>query len=346
MLKKIKIRIEKEIARFSASFEKACSLKDVSAVLVEKINEFISRDGKRVRPTLFVLGYLGYSKKEAAGLYRSALSIELMHDFMLVHDDIIDKSDTRRGKPSMHAMLNSHLKKYGKIKFSGQDLAIVVGDVMYAMGLQAFLSIQENKDRKEKALKTLIEAALKTGAGEFIELLYGVTGIGQLKKEDIYKIYDYKTAFYTFAAPLAIGAELGGASLKEKQKLIRYGISLGRAFQIKDDILGMFNEEREIGKSSLSDLREAKKTILIWHAYNNSGPAERRRMKLILGKETAGRSDLMEMRAIISGARALDFAREEIKQSLEDAQRVLSSIPIKPEIKSLLQEYSRNILNF
>jgi geranylgeranyl diphosphate synthase, type I len=346
MLKKIKIRIEKEISRFIASPEGTRSLKAVSPILAEGINEFISRDGKRVRPTLFVLGYLGYCRKEARGLYASALSIELMHDFMLVHDDIIDKSDTRRGKPSMHAMLNDYLKKYRSIKFNGQDLAIVVGDVMYAMGLQAFLSIQENKERKEKALKILIEAALKTGAGEFIELLYGATDIGQLKKEDIYKIYDYKTAFYTFAAPLAIGAELGGASLEEKQKLIRYGILLGRAFQIKDDILGMFSEEQEIGKSSLSDLQEAKKTILIWHAYNNSSSTNKKQMKHILGKENATRGDLLKMRAIISGAGALDFARKEVQQSLKGAQQILLSASIKPAVKSLLQEYSRNILNF
>lgn len=346
MLSEIKIKIEKEIARFTTSLERTYSLKNISPILVESIAEFISRDGKRVRPILFVLGYLGYGKKEARGLYTSALSIELMHDFMLVHDDIIDKSATRRGKPSMHTMLNTYLKKYKRIKFTGQDLAIVVGDVMYAMGLQAFLSIQENKDRKEKALKTLIEAALKTGAGEFIELLYGATGIERIKKEDIYKIYDYKTAFYTFAAPLAIGAELGGASLKEKQKLIRYGILLGRAFQIKDDILGMFSEEREIGKSSLSDLQEAKKTILIWRAYNNSSPVNKEKMKRILNKETTNRNDLLKMRKIISDARALDFAGKEIQRSLHQAQRILSSSSIKPKIKSLLQEYSKHILNF
>lgn len=346
MLIGIKKRVEKEILRYTSSPEGVRSLKGISPVLGDYIKEFIRRPGKRLRPMLFVLGYLGFSKKEAPGLYTSALSIELMHDFMLVHDDIIDKSDTRRGKPSMHAMLNDYLKKYKKIKFSGQDLTIVVGDVMYAMGLQAFLTISENKIRKENALKTLIEAALKTGAGEFIELLYGATDIKTIKKEDIYKIYDYKTAFYTFSAPLAIGAELGGADLEEKQKLIRYGILLGRAFQIKDDLLGMFSEEKEIGKSSLSDLQEAKKTILIWYAYHNCGPANKRTIKEMLDKKTAGRSDLLRMRSLISDSGAPEFARAEIRRSLAQAQHLLSLSRIKPKIKSLIQEYSRTILGF
>src|SRR4030042_1469006 len=98
------------------------------------------------------MGYLGVSRKAASGLYRSALSIELLHDFMLVHDDIIDKSDTRRGKPSLHQGFKNYLSGYKTNKFTGEDLALVAGDVMYAMGINAFLSIRENKERKEKAL--------------------------------------------------------------------------------------------------------------------------------------------------------------------------------------------------
>ena len=107
---------------------------------------------------MFIIGYLSFAKKAARGLYTSALSIELLHDFMLVHDDIIDKSKTRRGKPSMHKMLDNHLAKFKNIKFSGQDLGIVVGDVMYAIAINAFLAINEDFTRKQRALKRFIEA--------------------------------------------------------------------------------------------------------------------------------------------------------------------------------------------
>ncbi len=144
MFLKIKNGIEKELSSYIRSLDKAYSLSKISPLLFRSIREFISRQGKRVRPSLFVIGYLAYAKRPAHGLFKTALSLELLHDFMLVHDDIIDKSPTRRGKPSVHAALNKYLGPGKKLKFNGQDLAIVVGDVIYAMAINAFLSVREN----------------------------------------------------------------------------------------------------------------------------------------------------------------------------------------------------------
>lgn len=344
MIKKIKNRIEKELAIYIRSLQKAHSLKKISPVLLRHIREFLLRKGKRIRPCLFVLGYLGFSKKIPPGLYRSAISLELLHDFMLVHDDIIDKSDTRRGKPSMHAMLNKFLSRYRRVKFNGQDLTIVIGDVMYALALDAFLSIKEDLRRKEDALRRLISAALATGSGEFIELLYSAMPIGKIKKADIYKIYDLKTANYTFASPLTIGATLAGAKPKQLNKLFAYGIYLGRAFQIRDDIIGMFNEEEVTGKSNLSDLREAKKTLLVWYAYNNPGPGDRMLIRKILSGRNTGRGELLKMREIALRSGALDFAGRQITNSLNKAEGLLKDSGMDKKYKKILSEYSRKIL--
>jgi geranylgeranyl diphosphate synthase type I len=268
----------------------------------------------------------------------------LLHDFMLVHDDIIDKSNTRRGRPSMHAMLNRYLNKYDNIKFSGQDLTIVIGDVMYAMALHAFMAIKENKGRKEEALGKLIEAALYTGSGEFIELLYGAKSIEEVKRENIYKIYDLKTANYTFASPLAIGAILAGAGKTQADKLFNYGIYLGRAFQIKDDILGIFSEEKETGKSSLTDLREAKKTLLIWYAYNNSTTLDKHAIRRILAKDAAGLSDLYKLRRIIRESGALDYAKREVLRLIKEAKTLISSSKINKPYKELLTTFAQDTL--
>jgi len=339
---KIKNRIERELPRFILEVDKRYSLSKISPLLIGRIREFASRNGKRVRPTLFVTSYLGFAKKEATGLYTSALSIEFLHDFMLVHDDIIDKSDTRRGKPSMHKIFNDYLKRAKNIKFNGEDLAIVAGDVMYAIGLNAFLAIDENKERKERAMRSLIEAALYTGCGEFVELLYGIKPLKDISKKDIYKIYDYKTACYTFASPLAIGAILGGAGPAEIKKLYQYGIYLGRAFQIKDDILGMFGSEKKIGKSTLTDLQEAKKTILIWYAYKYSG--NKTGINRIFTKPVADKGDLKKMQDIIIGSRALEFAKKEVSACLEKAKKLLDSSKIKAEYKKTLKDYAQQIL--
>jgi geranylgeranyl diphosphate synthase type I len=292
----IKRRIEESLRHFIIDVDRQYSLSKLSPVLFNNIQDFVLRDGKRIRPILFIIGYLGYSRKAAAHLYTCALSFELLHDFTLIHDDIIDKSETRRGKPSVHTMLNHYLLRFKKIKFNGQDLAIVIGDILYAIAIHAFLSIREDLKRKEQALKKFIETTIYTGAGEFSELLCGAENIETITIDDIYKIYDFKTAYYSFASPLIIGAELAGASKKQLTMLSRYGVCMGRAFQIRDDILGMFSSEKDIGKSVLSDLQEAKKTILVWYAYRNSTGKDKRTIQKILSQEQIDHADLITMK--------------------------------------------------
>jgi len=346
MLSKIQNKIEKRLIAYIRDLNRLHSLNKISPVLFRNISDFILRKGKRLRPTLFVIGYLGFVEKAAPNLYESALSLELIHDFLLVHDDIIDRSDLRRGKPSMHNMLNEYLRNYKDIKFNGQELAIVVGDVMYAMGMHAFLSIKEKPALKERALKKLIETAIYTASGEFIEILYGVKSIEKIKREDIYKIYDYKTAYYTFACPLSIGAILGGAQENQVKRLFQYGIYLGRAFQIKDDILSMFSNEDEINKSVLTDLQQAKKTILIWYAYRNSTKENKSAIKKILSKENINEKDLFKMREIISVSGALDYAKEEISKLIEKAHALKPYSGMRTKYRTILRDYAYELLRF
>ncbi|MEI6832078.1 MAG: polyprenyl synthetase family protein [Candidatus Omnitrophota bacterium] len=340
----IKNKIEQELISYIRNIDKSYSLSKISPLLYGSIQNFLSRKGKRIRPILFVISYLGFAKKPASGLYRSAVSLELLHDFMLVHDDIIDKSATRRGAPSMHEMLNKHLANYKKIKFTGQDLTIVIGDVMYAMALEAFLSIKEDMQRKEAALKKLIRAAIYTGSGEFIELLSGAKNIDKISKEDIYKIYDLKTANYTFATPLCMGALLGGAEKEQADIIFNLGIYLGRAFQIKDDCLGLFGKERETGKPNLTDLQEAKKTILIWYAYNKSPKKQKLTIKRIFAAKKVDKNDLLTMRRIVSESGALEYAGKEINTLIRKAESLNDRSKMHLPYKNALINYSKEML--
>jgi geranylgeranyl diphosphate synthase type I len=345
MQNKIKNTLEKKLKGYIRHLDKLYTLNKISPVLFQSIKEFVLRKGKRLRPVLLVVGYLGFAKRPAPNLYKTALSIELLHDFMLVHDDIIDKADTRRGEPSMHQGLNNYLKRFGNIKFNGQDLTIVAGDVMYAMAIDTFLSIKEEMQRKEKALRKFIRAAVYTGIGEFIELLNGIKDIEKISKQDIYKIYDYKTAHYTFACPLSAGAILAGASKTQVDRLYQYGIYLGRAFQIKDDILGAFSDKKTIGKSEITDLQEAKKTLLVWYAYNHSSDKDRLAIKNIFAKDKVNKQDLLKMRAIVKSSGALDYARQQISRLMSRAQASAKTSQMRPKYKSFLNNYSRQLLS-
>jgi geranylgeranyl diphosphate synthase type I len=345
MLASIQRRLESELRAFLADMDAQYGLTRTSPLLYRTIREFAQRPGKRARPLLFVIGYLGYAAKAPAGLYRSAASLELLHDFMLVHDDIIDKSDTRRGRPSMHRVFDAYLKNYKDIKFNGQDLAIIAGDVMYALALHAFLSVRENPLNKERAFKKLITAALLTGSGEFIELMYGLKPIEKLTKEEIYLIYDLKTAHYTFATPLETGALLAGIPTRQLQALSAHGMYLGRAFQIKDDIIGMFSEEEDIGKSPLTDLQESKKTILIWHAYRMSSGAGRAEIRKIFAKRRLYPADLFAMRRIVTESGALNAARTDIRSLIRSAEELRGRMRMRSAYANALSEYSRALLS-
>jgi geranylgeranyl diphosphate synthase type I len=340
MLRGIKNKIEKSLLQYVKNLDKRYCLSAISPVLAKNLKDFLSRPGKRIRPVLFVLGFKAFSEKEAKGLYASCLSIELLHDFMLVHDDIIDKSLLRRGRPSMHELFNNFLESKRNIKFTGEDLSIVVGDIIYAMALDAFLEVKVRPEFKEEALKKLIRAVFLTGCGEFIELLSGIKDIGEISEKEIYRIYDYKTAYYTFAAPLSIGATLAGAPQAEREKLLRYGLFLGRAFQIQDDILGIFGNEAKTGKSALTDLQEAKKTLLIRQAYKNSSAKNRSTIKKVLSKSKVNMSDLAKIKDIIVSSASLDYAEKEIRNLVNKSDKIIDSLNIKKTFKHLLKTFN------
>ena len=336
MLRRIKNRVGKEIDRYLLTLHKKYSFDTLSPELFRHIRLSLLQNGKRIRPSLFVLGYLGFAKNETAGLYTSALSTEFLHNFILIHDDIIDRSGTRRGNPSMHKTFDRYLKGYRHIKFTGQDLAIVLGDVMYALGIYAFLAIDEDAMRKERALKKLIDAAVYTASGEFLELLAGTKDINTMTKEDIYKIYDLKTGLYSFATPLAVGAILAGAEEKDLDILFRCGLYLGRAFQIKDDL----------ADNSFTDLREGKRTILLWYAYNNSDKKIKTMIKIFLNKRDPARADLLKARKIMIGSGAMDRARKEAAVFAIKAKILCAGLGMRQAYKNALANYSEELATF
>jgi geranylgeranyl diphosphate synthase type I len=331
VIARIKKRLEKTLTKYAASLYGSHPVRNISPALSANIRNFISRPGKRVRPILFVLSYAGYKGRETKGLYKTALGIEILHDFFLVHDDIIDDSDLRRGLPAMHRML------------SGKGPAIAAGDAMAAMALELFLSIDEAPRRKERALLKLFETILYTSAGEFIELESDAKRMENVTIREIYKTYDLKTAHYTFAAPLLLGAMAAGADRRELSYLYDCGISLGRAFQIRDDMLDMFATEKDTGKSAMTDLKESKKTLLLWHAYRRSGRRERAFMSRILLKKHKSAGELSRIRRIVRASGAVAACEEEISALLSESEKILTSLRMRRRYKSALLDYTRSL---
>ncbi len=340
MIEAIKKEIDRSLELFLKRIKREYQLHLVNPLLFNSIKSFTLRKGKRIRPLLLILSYKGYSKKNgriSKDLYNASTCMELLHNFMLIHDDIIDNSDLRRGKPTLHRLL-AHAVKTKNPKKLGCDLSIVAGDIVYALAIDAFLSIKEDLSRKEQALKHFIKTAAFTAMGEFIDIIHGVERIDHISEKDVFLNYTLKTAKYTFECPMVIGAILAGAPKKEIVKLSEFGIMIGQAFQIQDDILGIFGSEKSIGKSILSDVAESKKTILVCHAYRQLGPKGKHLFAKHFSKTKTSYGDLVAIRKIFLESKSLNYSLNKIKTLLAKSDAILEKSTIQPSYRRFIRQ--------
>ncbi len=338
MIDAIRKEIEKSLEHFMNQIKVDYKLHLVNPSLYESIREFSLRKGKRIRPLLLILSYKGYcakNKKIPFSLYNASTCIELLHNFMLIHDDIIDRSNLRRGKPTLHKLLGKIVKTKDQEKL-GYDLAIIAGDIVYALAIDAFLSIEEEPYRKERALKYFIQTAAFTAMGEFIDTIHGVEKLEKITEKDVFLNYTLKTARYTFDCPLVSGAILAGAPEADVKKLSELGVLVGQAFQIQDDIIGIFDTQKNIGKSILSDLAESKKTILVCHAFNKLKGAEKAKFMQLFNKEKKTYKDLVTIRKIFMQTGSLDYSLREVKSRVEKTNIILASLRMNPVYKNII----------
>ncbi|HBG62339.1 MAG: hypothetical protein A2Y03_02650 [Omnitrophica WOR_2 bacterium GWF2_38_59] len=348
MIDKIKQNIEINIESFTKRLQDEIKLDQINPYLYKSILEYSLRKGKRIRPVLLVLSYKGYlppGKHFSPSVYYASTAVEFLHNFMLVHDDIIDNSDLRRSKPTMHKILENTIKSDNK-KSLGKNLAIIAGDIIYALAVDAFLSIEVNPKIKQRALKYFLDTTISTAVGEFIDTIHSVDKLQNIKESDVFLNYTLKTARYTFTSPLVIGAILAGAKESEIDKLTRLGLLIGQAFQIQDDIIGIFDTQKNIGKSILSDLAESKKTLLVAHAYENLKPKDRKAFINCFSKPKKNYKDLLTIRNIFINSGSLDYCRAAIETRLKEGYKVLDILKIQPackkNIKSIITQTFRS----
>ncbi len=335
-IKKINVNLEALLTDINKRYR----LNLVSDSLFYYSKEFVLRPGKRIRPLLFILAYHGYRHKKLTdpkGLFRCAASIELLHDFMLIHDDVIDNSDLRRGKPTLHRLFDKNIKSSPNADI-GKSLAIVAGDILFAVAIEAFLSIKEDMARKETALKKLVETAAYTGAGEFLDVTFGHKSIDALSEDMIFLNYTLKTAKYTFECPLLMGAILAGAGKNDLKNLSILGISAGQAFQIYDDLLDLFSTEEVIGKPILTDLAESKKTLLVFKAYRGLHGKDKKLFMAIMEKDKKTLADLKLFRELIIKSGSHETVLKRLSELQKTAQAACRRLTMDPQHKKMVED--------
>jgi geranylgeranyl diphosphate synthase, type I len=245
--------------------------KEVSARLLS-----FSLGGKMIRGGLVLLAYDVFGGKNKQEAIRAACAVELLESSLLIHDDIIDKDYLRRGERSIFADY-------------GENLGICFGDIGFFLAYEIL-----PHGLREIFSKKSIEVGL--GQMQDIYLSFSKKSIDE---KDILEVYLYKTASYSCSLPLMMGAALAGRDQKTVLKMEELGKYLGVIFQIKDDELGLFGEEKEIGKAVGGDIREGKKTLYYLYLFERASGADLKRLKDVFGNKKIAKADILYVREMV-----------------------------------------------
>ena len=335
-VQKYRSLIDSELCRFFNDRIAEAPSADISALL-GNLKEFNLRGGKRLRPILAIIAYKSFGGKDEKAMIKAAISIELMQSFLLMHDDIMDQSETRRNGPTMH-------KIYGKTggKTYGESVAIDAGDLLAALANEVLSQSNFSDEKKIKVMRKFNEVIKTTCYGQFLDLN---SAKKKMTESDIAKIHQAKTAAYTIEGPLHIGAILAGAKESELTKISNFAIPLGQAFQIQDDIIGMFGDEEKTGKPIDSDLKEGKKTLLIIHALENSSEKQRKKLLAALGNKNLSRSQFAEAQKIIAETGSLDYSVKTAKNLIDISKKELFQSKLSREGKEFLTALADYVIN-
>ncbi len=282
----------------------------------DRVLELTLRPAKRVRPWLVFAGHAlgGGPSTPPEALWSFAAGVEALHTFMLIHDDVADRSSLRRGGPSLHLSLETH--------GPGADLAVVAGDHLFARAIELMLG--SGLPGAAGATRFYLEICRHTAVGQFLDLSLPHRPLSELTPFDALKVAHLKTAKYSFAAPLACGALLAGAPQELVSALERAGRLAGLAFQLRDDLIGLEGDMAVAGKPC-GDLAEGKRTFPLLLSYRRATEDER----AILDALGPGASRGLVGRAaeIVRRHGGPRITERAIARATRAARRVLASVP-------------------
>jgi geranylgeranyl diphosphate synthase type I len=325
------------------------------AALLVEAGATALRGGKRLRGRFCIAGYRAVAEAEGGSadlspeVVAAAASLEIFHAAALVHDDVIDNSDTRRGRPAAHRSLEaSHAGSgwVGDASAFGRSGAILLGDLLVAW----------SDDLLEEGLAEASVARAAAARAEYATMRRDVT-IGQfldIAEESAFRteaddrhadralrVASYKSARYSVQQPLAIGAALAGADASQLRALAAFGHPVGMAFQLRDDVLGVFGDEAQTGKPSGDDLREGKRTVLIAFTRERLDAEARRLVDELIGDPKLDDAQIASLQRTIVDAGALDRVEALIADYADEAERALSGANLGTTALAELRELAR-----
>ncbi len=329
-LKKYKEKVDKKLkAFFDRKLKEVRKTGPTAARMIKDIRNLVLSGGKRARPALMYWGYKGAGGRLEDEIVEASMSIELTHIFLLIHDDIIDRDSFRHGVWTIHERYRKIAKKLNYLiepEHFGNSIGIIAGDMAAALGNEIIFNSRFPANQKIAALNKLQYIVKNTVSGEVLDIV--LEARGKATEKEILKVHENKTAKYTIEGPLHLGAMLAGGNDEMLESISRYAIPVGIAFQIQDDILGVFGNEKKLGKPVCSDLREGKQTLLLVKALEKAGKADRERIKSYLGKKDLKMAQINDFRRIIIKTGSLDYSKKIASQFVSEGLMALKDMPL------------------
>ena len=292
--------------------------------------------GKRLRPTFVYWGWRTVCDADAddGALIAAAASLELLHACALVHDDVMDASDTRRGRPSAHAAFAGLHRDHawsGDPDVFGTAAAIVLGDLLLSWADEMFADAGIPNGHARSVYDEMRQLVM---AGQYLDVLSQARGAFSV--DEALRVIEFKTSKYTIEGPLHLGAAIAGAPAVVFDVLSRYGLALGEAFQLRDDVLGVFGDPSVTGKPAGDDLREGKHTLLTALAMNAADGAQAAVLRTGLGDRNLDDQAIAELRDVIVATGALEQVEARITARAGIARAALDSPDISAAARDTL----------
>ncbi|MDH6118843.1 geranylgeranyl diphosphate synthase type I [Kitasatospora sp. GAS204A] len=300
--------------------------------------------GKRLRSVLCLYGWhAAGATGDATAVVRAAASLELFQAFALVHDDVMDNSDIRRGTPSAHRALAAAYSADGgprdRAQAYGLGAAILLGDLALVWSGELLHTAGLDPDRLAQVLPLVHDMRSEVMYGQLLDLQ--TTGRLSADIDTPLHVIRYKTAKYTIERPLHIGAALAGAGAPVLDACTAFGIPLGEAFQLRDDLLGVFGDPAETGKAIVDDLREGKATVLMALAVQRASAAQLSTLRSLVGRSDLNDEQAAEVREVLESTGARQAVERMITTRYDAALTALDQAPFPEAVSAGLRRLAQ-----
>ena len=338
----LELSVRRELDAVIGEYQRgAASYSPSTAILWDRIGAALE-GGKLTRPRLAMLGHEAFGGRDTGRAVTLGCAFELLHGSLLMHDDVIDRDFTRRGRPTLSARYRAEALASGRspadAEHAGHAAAIIAGDLLLAASIRLAGKAAASLPAAAAIENAFHQGIHNAGAGELEDLLFSLSA-SPAKVQEVLRMEELKTAAYSFQAPLQAGALLAGAGAEDAAALGDIGSQLGVAYQLIDDVLGTFGNPAFTGKSIESDLREGKSTILT--AMASTTPAFAANLQLF----REHRTDVATLRQSLQRTGAESFARQLAEELCHGATQSAHQLRLPAQVSAALEDFASLILH-